>query len=677
MAESAPEKPREEPSAAGRRASGWLNRTVLGIGLASLFSDVGHEMATTAMPALLAALGSSSLLLGVIEGISDGASSFAKLYSGLYSDRLRRRKPLAVVGYFLTASGMASFALATRGWHVLVGRVVGWLGRGARTPVRNVLLTEATTKETYGRAFGLERAMDSAGAVVGPLIALGIVAHSGLRSVFGYTVIPGVLAALLIVLFVRERPHAPQPHTRLSAGVRALPTGFRRFLVGVGIAGLGDFSKTLLILWATQAWTAEYGYARAATLAMSFYVGYNVLYTFSCYLAGSFADRFPKNRVLAAGYALAVIPAVALIFPGASLTKFAVVFGVSGLYMGVWETVEGSTAAVFLPASVRGLGFGTLATVNGIGDLVSSIVVGALWAYSPTVAMSAVVLASAVGSLIIGTSKPVPTVGPDGREPEATNPIRRLSVYGTTDVGKVRSSNEDTFAVYEIDKGSSPAPTDASLSTAGAGVLLMVCDGMGGAAAGEIAARLATETICRTLSENRTEPDLVSAMGAANQAILDESRRQTDQRGMGTTATAALVREARLLVAQVGDSRAYLFRDNGLERLTRDQSLATAMIDSGTLSPAELKDFPHGNIILQALGVAEKVTPVVTGLNLKPNDTILLCSDGLHGPVDDEQILSILRATDRLPERAAALIQAALDAGAPDNVTVILARWNG
>ncbi len=387
-------------------ASGWLNRTVLGIGLASLFSDVGHEMATAAMPALLASLGASSLGLGLIEGISDGVSSFAKLYSGLYSDRLRRRKPLALVGYFLTASGMASFALATRSWHVLVGRVVGWLGRGLRSPVRKVLLTEATTKETHGRAFGLERSMDSAGAVVGPLIALGIIHWSGVRAVFACTFIPGIVAALLISTLVREKPHAPQPQAKLLAGMRALPNAFRRFLLGVGIAGLGDFSNTLLILWATQAWTARFGVSRAAALAMSFYVGFNVVYTLSCYVSGALADRLPKSRVLAGGYALAAIPAIALLWPGDSLVKFAIVFGVSGLYMGVWETVESATAAVYLPASVRGVGFGALATVNGIGDLASSILVGALWVASPVLAMSTVIGTSLVGAAVIASTPP-------------------------------------------------------------------------------------------------------------------------------------------------------------------------------------------------------------------------------------------------------------------------------
>lgn len=105
-----------------KTANGWLDRTVLGIGLASLFSDVGHEMATTAMPVLLSSLGASSAILGLIEGLADGLSSFAKLFSDLYSDRLRKRIPLAVAGYFGTASGMASFALATQWWHVLLGR---------------------------------------------------------------------------------------------------------------------------------------------------------------------------------------------------------------------------------------------------------------------------------------------------------------------------------------------------------------------------------------------------------------------------------------------------------------------------------------------------------------------------------------------------------------------------
>jgi MFS family permease len=382
----------------------WLNRSVLGIGVASLFSDVGHEMATSVLPLLVVTLGGASAALGLIEGCADAASSFAKLLSGLYSDRLQRRKPLAVAGYFLTASGMASFALATQTWHLLLGRVIGWIGRGARTPVRNVLLTEATTPETYGRAFGLERSMDSAGAVLGPLLALGLVGAIGLRPTLALTLVPGLLAALAIATLVREKQHPPRRAQKLWASLRTFPMAYRRFLFGVGIAGLGDFSNTLLILWATQAWTPRLGVVAAARWAMLFYVGYNVVYMLSCSVAGALADRFPKVRVLASGYLLAAIPAMALLIRGDSFTKFAVVFGISGVYMGFWETVEGSAAAELLPANVRGVGFGVLATVNGIGDLFSSILVGVLWTASPVLAMSAVIVLCLVGAVVVNRS---------------------------------------------------------------------------------------------------------------------------------------------------------------------------------------------------------------------------------------------------------------------------------
>src|SRR3984893_13594006 len=130
---------RAETEGSPTRRAAWLNRSTFGIGLASLFSDVGHEMATAAMPVLLASIGANSALLGLIEGLADGAASFAKLASGLYSDRLRRRKPLAVVGYLVTACGMASLALVTQWWHVLIGRGGACLGRGARAPVRKRL----------------------------------------------------------------------------------------------------------------------------------------------------------------------------------------------------------------------------------------------------------------------------------------------------------------------------------------------------------------------------------------------------------------------------------------------------------------------------------------------------------------------------------------------------------
>lgn len=391
----------EDQKAAAPEHPRWANSTVVGIALASLFSDLGHETATTALPAFLASLGAGSALLGLIEGLADGASSIVKLVSGSYSDRLVHRKPLAVIGYVITAFGIASFSLATAWWHILLGRTGAWTGRGLRSPVRNVLLAEATTPETHGRAFGFERAMDSTGAILGPLLSLALVAAIGLRLTFAVTLIPSLVAAGFIGLMVRERPHAPGPRRSLMPDIRALPGDFRWFLAGVGFAGMGDFSNTLLILWATQAWTPAMGATRAAGLAMLFYAGYNVIYAVCCYLSGNLADYFPKRRVLAVGYAMAVVPAIALLVPGASVLKFAIVFATSGLYMGVWETVQNASAATMLPAAVRGQGFGLLATVDGLGDLVSSVVVGGLWAIEPAGAMGFVIATSLIGAAII------------------------------------------------------------------------------------------------------------------------------------------------------------------------------------------------------------------------------------------------------------------------------------
>ena len=150
----------------------WLNRTVLGVGLTSLFSDWSHETATAVLPAFLAFLGAGPAWLGAIEGIADGLSSFAKLAGGHFTDRLKRRKPLAVAGYAFTAIATASFAFAPHAYHVLIARALAWLGRGVRSPVRKALLAADVPRSAYGRAFGLERLMDTLGAIAGPLTAL-------------------------------------------------------------------------------------------------------------------------------------------------------------------------------------------------------------------------------------------------------------------------------------------------------------------------------------------------------------------------------------------------------------------------------------------------------------------------------------------------------------------------
>ena len=234
----------------------WLNRTVLGIGLASLFSDWSHEMATAVMPAFLATMGAAAVWLGLIEGVSDGLSSFAKMGSGYYTDKLRRRKPIAVAGYVVTALGTASFGLATAAWHVLMARSCAWLGRGVRTPVRKALLASAVTPATYGRAFGFERMMDTLGAIIGPASAFVLFQALGHRypPLFALTLIPSLVAAGLIAWLVKEKERKPVPHISFGARLRSLPPAYRKFVLAVGLFGLELLPTRCSSCWRPRGW---------------------------------------------------------------------------------------------------------------------------------------------------------------------------------------------------------------------------------------------------------------------------------------------------------------------------------------------------------------------------------------------------------------------------------------
>jgi MFS family permease len=386
----------------------WLNRTVLGIGLASLFSDFAHEIATAVLPAFLATLGAAAVWLGIIEGVSDGLSSFAKMASGFYTDKLQRRKPIAVAGYLVTALGTASFGLATSAWHVLIARATAWFGRGVRTPVRKALLAAAVTRETYGRAFGFERMMDTIGAIIGPTTALALVGvlHNNYSRLFALTLIPGVMAAALIAFMVKEKERKPVPHISFGERLRQLPGVYRKFLLAVGLFGAGDFAHSLLILLAAQKLTPALGAARAASLAISLYVAHNVFYATFAYIAGWLADRFPKRFVLAAGYGLAAIMALLIIFLPLTQWTFAGIFILGGIYVAIEETLEDSLCAELVSEKHHGMAFGTLATVNGVGDFLSSIVVGWLWTkFGTSVAFGYSAVLFAAGALLVLRTK--------------------------------------------------------------------------------------------------------------------------------------------------------------------------------------------------------------------------------------------------------------------------------
>jgi MFS family permease len=385
--------------------NGWLNRTVLGVGLTSLFSDWSHETATSVLPAFLAMIGAGPAWLGAIEGISDGLSSFAKLFAGYYTDRLKHRKPLAVFGYAFTALATASFGVATQAIHVLLGRSAAWLGRGVRSPAKKALLAADVPPGAYGRAFGLERFMDTLGAIFGPLTALWILqaTNHSYRKVFLWTLLPGMIAVTCFWLLVREKPFEVKQKKSFLIGLQSLPSEFRKFLVGVGIFGAGDFSHTLLIMYATKMLAAQYGMARAASLAVILYTLHNVFYAGSAYASGWLSDRVPHRRaVLAAGYGLAVLTALLLCTGTHSLWLLGAIFVLAGLYIGTEEALEDSVAAEIVPREQHGMAFGTLAAVNAVGDFLSSLLVGALWgAFGVGVAFGASAVLFAAGAILI------------------------------------------------------------------------------------------------------------------------------------------------------------------------------------------------------------------------------------------------------------------------------------
>ncbi|MBZ5696907.1 MAG: MFS transporter [Acidobacteriia bacterium] len=383
----------------------WLNRTTLGVGLTSLLSDWSHEIATAILPALLMSLGAGPGWLGVIEGVADGLSSITKLVAGHFTDRLRSRKPLVVTAYAITAAATGAIGFAGTAIHVLLARSTAWLARGVRTPARKALLAAAVPPEAYGRAFGFERMMDTIGAVVAPLTALWLllVTSHNYRHVLLWTLVPGFAAATCFGLLVRERRTGIRAKKTFVAGLRDLPREFRLFLVAVGVFGLGDFSHTLLILYATQKLTPGLGAAMAASTAIGLYLLRNIFYAGFAYVGGWLGDQAPRRKfVLAGGYAVALGMALLLATNQSQLAVLMIVFALAGIFTGVEEALEDSITAEIVPATQHGMAYGTLAAVNAVGDFTSSVVIGALWtAASPSAAFTAAGILFAAATILI------------------------------------------------------------------------------------------------------------------------------------------------------------------------------------------------------------------------------------------------------------------------------------
>jgi MFS family permease len=357
----------------------WLTRGVLGLGLGSLFSDWGHEAATAVLPAFLASLGAPPVALGIIEGVSDGIASFAKLGGGWIADRPNLRKPAGVIGYFVIGLSTFAYALANSWPAILFTRALGWVGR-ASSPSRSALLADSVAPGQQGRAFGFERTLDTVGAVLGPLSASALLGLLGLRGILRWTLLPGLAAAAAFAFLVPPgRSNDSRRAPSFISSFNQLPKTYWHYLAGVFAHGVGDFAPTLLILRAGQILTPRFGFARASAIAVGLYTLFNVVNAAATYPAGALADRLSKRGILAVGYLFGVAAFAGFIFEPPTISMLALLFGLAGIHDAIQQSVEKSLAAELLPGTIRGSGFGVLAAVNGIGDLISSVVVGVLW----------------------------------------------------------------------------------------------------------------------------------------------------------------------------------------------------------------------------------------------------------------------------------------------------------
>lgn len=270
-----------------------------------------------------------------------------------------------------------------------------------------------------------------------------------------------------------------------------------------------------------------------------------------------------------------------------------------------------------------------------------------------------------------------------------------VETCGRSHTGCVRASNEDGFLIGDLDRGvrllSGGTMEAASeedgivVQPAGArGLLWLVCDGMGGAAAGEVASELATRLVWEEMAQAQATTDRVvyarllrRAVRVANLRVWEQGRQDSHLRGMGTTLSAAGLVGNVVILAQIGDSRVYLARGEHLVQITRDQSVAAALVRAGRMRVEEVRVTPHAHAVLQALGIHRDVEVALSIARLRRGDRLLLCSDGLYDPLGDEGLRAVLDAHDSVGEAVDALIDAACKAGGPDNVTALLARFDG
>ena len=371
------ESPDTQPSAAPN---------IYAFGITSFLNDTATEMAYWVLPAFLVSLGAGPAQLGVIEGIAERVASFAKLFSGYLTDRLARRKPLVVAGYFVANAVKPLLALATAWWHVLLIRFTDRLAKGVRGAPRDVMVAESVGKQRLGSAYGLIQSMDSAGAIAGPLAALVLLARYGIRGVFWAAAVPGALCVLVAQFGVREVKRRPpkaadetlaqrsvenKATSALSTSSAALPGAFYLVLIAVTLFSLGNSSDMFLVM---RAQNVGIPVALAPLLGLVF----NVTYTLGSWPAGWFSDHFSRRWIAAAGYL--IFAGVYYIFGRApSPLAIWITMAVYGLYYALTQPVLKALIVETVGQDVRGRALGVYFFVTSVATLAASLLTGELW----------------------------------------------------------------------------------------------------------------------------------------------------------------------------------------------------------------------------------------------------------------------------------------------------------
>src|SRR5271166_3242996 len=358
-------------------------RNIYAFGLTSFFNDTATEMAYWVLPAFLVSLGAGPAQLGLIEGVAESVASFAKLFSGYFTDRIHRRKPLVVAGYFVANAVKPVLAVASAWWQILLIRFTDRLAKGVRGAPRDVMVAESVPKERLGAAYGLIQSMDSAGAIAGPLLALFLLARYGIRSVFWAAAVPGALSVLAAIFGIREKRTPPEPQKAKpaeaapsSTAIQSLPRSFYLVLFAVTLFSLGNSSDMFLVMRAQNV-------GISVRLAPLLGLVFNVTYTLGSWPAGWFSDRFSRRGfsrrwIAAAGYL--IFAGVYFVFGRAPSTlAIWITMAVYGLYYALTQPVLKAMVVESVGQDVRGRALGVYFFVTSVATLAASLITGELW----------------------------------------------------------------------------------------------------------------------------------------------------------------------------------------------------------------------------------------------------------------------------------------------------------